>query len=49
MSVVYILEEVKSGFVHIINTVNGERVSSETGFMVAGLLVTNYHVAYSPP
>ena len=49
MSLADIVEEVKSGVVHIIHTVNRERVSSGTGFMVEGLLVTNYHVAYTPP
>ena len=29
--------------------VDGNRVFSGTGFMVEGLLVTNYHVAYTPP
>lgn len=29
--------------------VDGNRVSSGTGFIVEGLLVTNYHVAYTPP
>jgi len=49
MSFADIVKEVKSGVVHIIHTVNGERVSSGTGFMVEELLVTNYHVAYTPP
>ncbi len=44
-----IVEKVKSGVVRIIHKVNGERVSSRTGFMIEGLLVTNYHVAYTPP
>ncbi len=49
MSLADILQKLQSGVVHIIHTVNEERVSSGTGFMVEGLLVTNYHVAYTPP
>ena len=49
MCLTNIVETVKSGVVHIIHTVDGKRVASGTGFMVEGLLVTNYHVAYSPP
>ncbi len=49
MCLANIVQKVKSGVVNIIHTVNGERVSSGTGFMVEGLLVTNYHVAYTPP
>ncbi|NES03312.1 MAG: trypsin-like peptidase domain-containing protein [Okeania sp. SIO2F4] len=49
MSLVDIVEKVKSGVVHIIHTINEARVSSGTGFMVEGLLVTNYHVACIPP
>lgn len=49
MCLANIVQKVKSGVVNIIHTVNGERVASGTGFMVEGLLVTNYHVAYSPP
>jgi S1-C subfamily serine protease len=44
-----IVEEVRSGVVHIVHTVNGERKASGTGFMVNGYLVTNYHVAYQAP
>jgi S1-C subfamily serine protease len=44
-----IVEEVKSGVVHIVHTVNGQRAGSGTGFMVNGYLVTNYHVAYQAP
>ena len=48
-----IIEEVKSGIIHIVHVVDRvdekdekyrERVSSGTGFMVNGYLVTNYHV-----
>ncbi len=39
-----IIEEVKSGIIHIVHVVDGKRVSSGTGFMVNGYLVTNYHV-----
>jgi S1-C subfamily serine protease len=44
-----IVEEVKSGVIHIMYTVDGQRVKSGTGFMVDGYLVTNYHVAYPAP
>ncbi|TXI95553.1 MAG: hypothetical protein E6Q34_02805 [Burkholderiaceae bacterium] len=44
-----IVEQVKSGVVHIVHTVDGQRVGSGTGFMVNGYLVTNYHVAYQAP
>lgn len=44
-----IVEEVKSGVIHIIYIVDGQRVKSGTGFMVNGLLVTNHHVAYPAP
>ncbi|MEG4087905.1 serine protease [Microcoleus sp. Pol12B4] len=44
-----IVEQVKSGVVHIIHTVDGQRAASGTGFMVNGYLVTNYHVAYQAP
>jgi S1-C subfamily serine protease len=44
-----IVEEVKSGVIHIVHTVDGERKASGTGFMVNGYLVTNYHVAYQAP
>ena len=44
-----IVEQVKSGVVHIIHTVDGQRAGSGTGFMVNGYLVTNYHVAYLAP
>ena len=49
MSLADIVEKVKSGVVHIVHTVDGTRQASGTGFMVEGYLVTNYHVAYSPP
>jgi hypothetical protein len=39
-----IIEKVKSGIIHIVHVVDGKRVSSGTGFMVNGYLVTNYHV-----
>jgi hypothetical protein len=44
-----IIEEVKSGIIHIVHVVDGKRVSSGTGFMVNGYLVTNYHVIYGGP
>lgn len=44
-----IIEKVKSGIIHIIHIKNNKRVSSGTGFMVNGYLVTNYHVIYDPP
>jgi S1-C subfamily serine protease len=44
-----IVEEVKSGVIHIVHTVDGQRAASGTGFMVNGYLVTNYHVAYQAP
>ncbi|QEI44242.1 hypothetical protein BMF77_pc00084 (plasmid) [Dolichospermum sp. UHCC 0315A] len=44
-----IIEEVKSGIIHIVHVVDGKRVSSGTGFMVNGYLVTNYHVIYDAP
>lgn len=44
-----IVQEVKSGVVHIVHIVEGKRVSSGTGFMVNGYLVTNFHVIYSSP
>jgi S1-C subfamily serine protease len=49
MSISDIVEEVKSGVVHIVHIVDGQRVSSGTGFMVKGYLVTNYHVIYQAP
>jgi len=44
-----IVEEVKSGVIHIVHTVDGQRKASGTGFMVNGRLVTNYHVIYPAP
>lgn len=44
-----IVEQVKSGVVHIIHTIDGQRAASGTGFMVNGYLVTNYHVAHNTP
>lgn len=53
-----IIKEVQSGIIHIVHVVDRvdekgerhrERVSSGTGFMVNGCLVTNYHVIYEPP
>ncbi|WP_066423773.1 hypothetical protein [Anabaena sp. 4-3] len=44
-----IIAEVKSGIIHIVHVVDGRRVSSGTGFMVHGCLVTNYHVMYQAP
>lgn len=49
MSISDIVEKVKSGVVHIVHTVDGQRAGSGTGFMVNGYLVTNYHVAYQAP
>jgi S1-C subfamily serine protease len=49
MSISDIVEEVKSGVVHIVHTVNGQREGSGTGFMVDGYLVTNFHVIYPHP
>ena len=44
-----IIEEVKSGIIHIVHVVDGKRVSSGTGFMVNGYLVTNHHVIDDAP
>lgn len=44
-----VIEKVKSGIIHIVHVLDGERVSSGTGFMVNGYLVTNYHVIYDAP
>jgi len=44
-----IIDEVKSGIIHIVHLVDGKRVSSGTGFMVNGYLVTNYHVISRAP
>lgn len=44
-----IVEEVKSGVIHIVHTVDGQREASGTGFMVDGYLVTNYHVIDPAP
>jgi len=44
-----IVEEVKSGVIHIVYTVDGKRVGSGTGFMANGYLVTNFHVACKAP
>ncbi|MBD2666957.1 hypothetical protein B6N60_03452 [Richelia sinica FACHB-800] len=49
-SIADIVEKVQSGIIHIIHiNFDGERVSSGTGFMVNGYLVTNYHVVYQAP
>lgn len=48
-SIADLVEKVKSGVVHIVHTINGERAASGTGFMVNGYLVTNYHVAHQAP
>ncbi|MDB9487246.1 trypsin-like peptidase domain-containing protein [Dolichospermum circinale CS-537/01] len=48
-SIADIVEKVKSGIIHIVHVLDGERVSSGTGFMVNGYLVTNHHVIYKAP
>jgi len=48
-SIPNIIEKIKSGVIHIVHVLNGERASSGTGFMVKGYLVTNYHVIYESP
>jgi len=49
MSIADIVETVKSGVVHIVHTVNGQRAASGTGFIVDGYLVTNHHVVFQAP
>ncbi|BAQ63216.1 hypothetical protein GM3708_3622 (plasmid) [Geminocystis sp. NIES-3708] len=42
-----IIDEVKSGIIQIVHEKNGVQLSSGTGFMANGYLVTNYHVIYN--
>ena len=48
MTVADLVEEIRSGVVHIEFEIAGKRVASGSGFLSKGLLITNHHVFLGP-